>query len=241
MTMPPWATSGNTPSGANLAEVITTITVTKYDTAGTFTWDQPDGLKYVVFEGWGGGGGGGGSLDVDNTSDRSSMGSGGGAGGHVRKLIAAADLGSSETVTVGAAGAGGVKAAGTDGGTTSFGAHCQATGGKAGSARSVSAAAHYTVTGGLGGAGTGGDVNGTGQPGGHGSSNALLGHSGAGGSTSEGGGGPMRSNSATGQTSNGQAGTGYGSGGGGALNNRNTSGGTGGAAGAGLAIVTEYC
>jgi hypothetical protein len=101
------------------------------------TWTKPTGLKYVIAEVQGGGGNGGartGSGTADNA------GSGGGAGGYSKKMILASGLGSTETVTVGGAGA-----------TSSFGSHCSATGGSNGETGGSSKASA--------GVGSGGDMN----------------------------------------------------------------------------------
>jgi hypothetical protein len=118
------------------------------------TWTKDAGLKYIIVEGVGGGGSGGYGYNSDTQDQRA--GSGGGAGGYFRKVIVAASLGSTETVTVGAGGT--VPAQnvnGNTGGTTSFGSHASAVGGAGGSYQSDSA-------GGAGGMATGGNVNITG-------------------------------------------------------------------------------
>jgi hypothetical protein len=89
------------------------------------TWTKPTGLKYVVVKVQGGGG--------TSASD-----AGGGGGGYSEKLIAAASLGATETVTIGAAA-----------GNSSFGTHAV---GNAGS-------------GATGGTATSGDINIPGQDG----------------------------------------------------------------------------
>lgn len=94
------------------------------------TWTKQAGLKFILVEIWGGGGGGATAVN----------GAGGAGGGFSQKKIAASALGATETVTIGAGGT-----SGGAGGTTSFGAHCSATGG-GGSGGSV-------------GAGSGGDLN----------------------------------------------------------------------------------
>lgn len=93
------------------------------------TWTKPTGAQVVIFEGIGGGGGGGGGAR--NAAGQLRKGGGGGAGGcAVRTVFTAAELSSTETVTVGAGGTGGAGAssdnsAGADGGAggdTIFGA-----------------------------------------------------------------------------------------------------------------------
>jgi len=101
-----------------------------YTTTGTNTWTKPTGLKRIKVTVVGGGGGG--ANDSGTASDFNGSGAGGGC---AIKWIEAAALGTTETATVGTGGAGKTGAtdgAGTAGGTTSFGAHCSATGGGGG-------------------------------------------------------------------------------------------------------------
>jgi hypothetical protein len=101
-------------------------TFTKYETTGTFTWTKPAGVTTVIVFCWGGGGGGG---------KHATQGGGGGAGAScVITALAAADLGSSETVTVGAGGAGktGGNGSGGNGGNSSFGSYVTGYGGLGG-------------------------------------------------------------------------------------------------------------
>jgi hypothetical protein len=101
--------------------------VQNFETTGT--WTKPTGAKVVEVICIGGGGGG--SRDADANSQR---GWGGGGGGLSRRTFPASILGTTETVTVGAAGTGAVVAntAGVDGGDTTFGAWLKAGGGKKG-------------------------------------------------------------------------------------------------------------
>lgn len=171
------------------------------------TWTKFAALKYIDVEVIGGGGDGASSQAVNGTS-----GSGGGGGGYSRKRISASALGSTETITIGAAN-----------GTTSFGAHCQATGGVDGTTNGV---------GGDAGIGSGGDLNIAGQGGG--SSKAGNG-SGEGGSSHFGGGAPSVNGN-----NNGSAGRAYGGGGSGGNCASDASTHTGGAGMSGIAIVTEW-
>jgi hypothetical protein len=198
---------------ASLPAYVASLTVPitrKYESSGSpHTWTKPAGLKYVSVEVQGAGGQGG----------TANNGGGGGAGAYAKKTIAAASLGVTETITVGAANAGA--------GNTSFGAHV--TCGNGANASSATA--------GTGGTATGGDININGQTGG--SSNWV---SGAGGSSILGMGGPTvgLSTSSAG-ANNGLAGSGYGAGGGGgtsATDNNPT--GSGGSGTQGIVIVTEY-
>lgn len=200
--------------------------IRKYEQAGSpATWTKPAGLKYVIAEsiGAGGGGGGGSNSGTDDVS-----GGGGGGGGYSRKLIAAASLGTTETVTTGAGGAGASGAGtGTTGGTSSFGSHCSSAGGVGGVGGG---------TGGAGGAGASGDINSNGGAGGP-AAGRDLGIDGIGGS-----GGPsyFGGSGAGGTTGNGSSGGSYGGGGGGAGGLNLGGDATGGTGGNGVVIVTEY-
>jgi hypothetical protein len=192
---------------AKLATRISTFTtpvVRTYLTAASpATWTKPAGLKYVIVEVQAGGGNG------EETA-------GGGSGGYAKKLISNSSLGSTETITIGAAE-----------GNSSFGSHCSANGSTAQD----------------GGTATGGDINITGGRGNHqirgflestGRTNARggagadskFGNGGAGGNTGSG-----DANSATGY---GAGGAGYGTTG------SSETHGNAGAGAAGIVIVTEY-
>lgn len=135
-----------------------------YKTPGTYTFTVPDNVTQVEVEGWGGGGAGGASGDgVGNPAG--AAGAGGGGGGYFYKLITGLVPGQTVTITIGAAGIAVANAAvpSGDGGTTSFGGYCSATGG-AGAA----SGRNYLVLGGSGGTGSGGDLNVSGGRGGTG-------------------------------------------------------------------------
>lgn len=146
-----------------------------FTSSGTFT--VPAGVtacKVTVV-----GGGGGGRGRVANTYFG---GHGGGAGGVAIKWITGLTPGNTETVTIGAGGAGGPAASagnGSDGGTTSFGSHCSATGG---SGATGSNNMGYTPS----GNGSGGDINIQGGKGGNSGSGTS-----SGGANSGGGGVPI--------------------------------------------------
>lgn len=105
-------------------DALPTPQVVSFTASGTWTKDA--GLKYIVVEGVGAG------ADASGTSS-------GGGGGYFRKLILAASLGATETVTVGTHS--------NPGGDTSFGSHCTGRGGGFGGTRLT------------GGTATGGDLN----------------------------------------------------------------------------------
>lgn len=179
--------------------------ITRTYTAGD-TWNKPPGLLYVVIEAQGAGGGGGGASGA--------RGGGGGGGAYVKKFLDADDIGSSETITIGAGGIAGTSSSnGGAGGTTSFGSLVQANGGAGGGEDSNSS------FGGAGGTASGGDLNisgGNGQQGNSGTTDSYIGW---GGSSFFGDGFP---------------GFGYGYGG------RGGQSGNGAVGAAGIIVVTEY-
>ena len=102
------------------------------------TWTKPAGLVSIKITVIGGGGGQGGKE-----SGETGIGGNGGEGGTAIKYVAAADLGSTEPVTVGSGGAkgndnvgGGIS--GADGGDSLFGTHSTGTGGEGGNGASQS-------------------------------------------------------------------------------------------------------
>ncbi len=127
-----------------------------FDTAGSYTWTKPAGIKKVKVIVTGGGGGGFG-YRVGNDSAPST----GGAGGTAIKLIDVTSV-SSVAVTVGPGGPGneGTAGGGSNGSTSSFGSYCSATGAEGGSQGN-----NDYRHGGIGGVGTGGDINLTGGSG----------------------------------------------------------------------------
>lgn len=193
---------------ATLKAITTPVVRTYLNAASPATWTKPTGLKYVIVEVQAVGGIGGDATGASNG------GSGGGGGGYSRKLIEAASLGATETVTIGGAG-----------NSSSFGSHCSATAGSNGT--------NGGGSGGSGGTGSSGDINVTGGGGGAGNGTASI--SGAGGASFFGAGGRGQN----GNDLNGENGGNYGAGGsGGATQSSGTqSGGNGGPA---IVIVTEY-
>lgn len=199
------------------------------------TWTKPAGLKFVEVLVIAGGGGGGGAVATDAVEI--SVGSGGGAGGASQKKIAAASLGATVAVTVGAGGAGGSGAAGSNGNDSSFGAHCSATKGLGGGHIADTTTVDQGIPGGAGGLGLGGDLN---MKGGEGYSSWGIGSSlgrvfaGHGGNSFLSGGGIGN------KRTTGGAGL-YGAGGGGVAKDASQAGTVaGGAGGTGIVIVKEY-
>jgi hypothetical protein len=228
--------------------------VLTYDSAGSpFTWTKDDGLLYIFVQAWGGGGSGSADIVAGDAY-------GGGGAGYFEAMIEASRLGATETVTVGAGGAGvsGTNVAGNNGENSSFGSHLTALkgngatislGGAGGDIATTSTL--FRGTGGDSGAGTN-----SGNPGilwggaGGGGTNSGVG---SGGSSQMGGGGGGGAGTNGGNT-NGVGGTSKlgGSGGNGAYAGSGTAGsvpggggggsvtGTSGAGGNGRIIVTEF-
>jgi hypothetical protein len=216
-----------------------TVAIQKFTSSGTYT--PMAGMTYAIVELVGGGGGGGAAYAESSSVFR--VGGGGGAGGYSRKLVTAADIGASKTVTIGAGGLGGIgnvsatPADGSAGGDTSVGVLCMAKGGQGGFATPSSVAPAGGV-GGSGAAGTG-DVTGSGASGGGGYNGTSAGVPavGHGGSSYFGGGATLSSLSY--DSSTGVDATNYGSGGSGGTA-YNVSGRSGGNGSAGFVIITEY-
>lgn len=208
----------------------------------TVDWTKPSGLKFAIVEVLGGGGGGAG---VPSTGGVQAGGRGGGGGEYARSKLAAADLGSTETVTVGAGGTSANNASGGDGGDSSFGAHVIANGGNGGSVDAGSGGSINFFYGDPGGTGGTGDILVPGRPGGlRIQTNAwgvLSSAAGAPGGDSYYGRGGQGLGTGQITSGNGTAGTGYGGGGGGAVNGSSQgSARKGGVGAAGIVIVYEY-
>lgn len=129
------------------------------------TWTKPAGLKYIEVEVQAGGGGGGYRTPGGGGSPYYSS---GGGGGYSKKTIASETLGATEAITIGVGGTGSTGSSATDGGTSSFGSHLSATGGKTGILNDA-------YNSGRGGVGSGGDINITGQSGYISGGNSFLG------------------------------------------------------------------
>jgi hypothetical protein len=207
--------------------------------SGTYT--PTPGMATCIPEVVGGGGGGGGSPATSGT--QFALAGGGGSGAYGKGRFTAAQIGASQTATIGAAGAAGaVGGAGGTGGTSSLGALISAPGGSGGGAgiATTTSVANIT-TGGLGASvATGGNIiNSKGAPGGHGfnsgGSGALTGY-GAGSPVAGGGGGGNFGGVGT----TGNAASSPGAGGAGGGSNVSDAGKAGGAGAAGIIIIWEF-
>lgn len=230
-------------SSTPAASGFSTINVQVFTTSGTYT--PTTNMKYCTIEVVGGGGAGGGAASTSST--QGAAGGGGGGGGYARKTVAAATIGASKSVTIGAGGI--VGSAGNNpgnaGGTTSVGSTIvSATGGNGGNGSAVSGATNIAfAAGGTGGVGSSGDFNATGNAGtgGYASGVTPTGALPGAGGGSYLGGGAAPVGAGTNSTSIGNAGQNYGGGGSGGYNLLSEASGTTGSAGAqGIVIITEY-
>lgn len=215
-----------------------------FTSSGTYT--EPADLVGALVTSTGGGGGGGGA-DASSATDSYAAGGGGGAGATCVEYLAASEIASTETVTIGAPGTAGSATSGTNGsagGNTTFGALHTAAGGSGGTGANPGATTTTAGAGGAGGACTGGDINLTGGPGRTGrplsGPNSFIQVGGGDGGTGSWGsstsGGIASSSGATA----GSAGASYGSGGGGAGLHTTTTGAAGGAGAGGIVTVLEF-
>ena len=197
------------------------------------TWTKPAGLRAALVQVQGGGGGGGG---CDSTVSNQSEGGPGGAGGYSCKLFQASELSATETVTVGALGAGGVAGQnnGSAGGTSTF--KTVTCGGGGGGEGSGNTASTVVKSGGTGGTASGGDINIVGRAG----MNVRV-YSGVADLTGRGGDSPLGTSGAARVTAGtGNAATGFGAGGGGAFADNTNTDRAGGNGSVGAVIVTTY-
>lgn len=233
--------NGSLPHWTSGTSTSFTVNVQKFTTSGLYT--PTVNMKYCIVECLGGGGGGGAAIAV---SLNSSCGGGGGASGYGKSVFSAATIGVSQTVTIGAGGAGGTSMAGpgSAGGTTNFGALITVTGGDGGA--SYNGAEVVGTAGGGGGSSTGSDTNVEGTAGSAGfcfyftDAGINVGVGGQGASSIYGvGGQSVVINSSSAQAA-GISAQGYGSGGGGAAGGINGGSVSGGSGSPGYVIITEF-
>jgi len=221
---------------ASVATMVGTVKTQVFTSTGTYT--PSAGMLSAIIECMGGGGAGGGST---GSVSFLTSGGGGGAGSYARKYVSAADVTPSQSVTMGAGGAGAANAIGGNGGDTSVGALCI---GKGGSGGALGTSSVFGLGGAGGVAGTG-DVTLPGAAGGdgayqNGASVGFVVPSGMGAVSQFGGGGVQTASSDT-SVSNGAASSGFGGGGSGGMSNHvatNTKGGDG---APGYVVITEFC
>lgn len=197
------------------------------------TYIPTNGTLYCEIEMVGGGGGGGGAGSPG--SGLYTGGSGGGGGEYAYGIFAAAQIGTSQSITIGAAGSATSGGAGGNGGNTSLGSLISANGGQGGT--TAAAAVAFNIAGSLGGTGgTGGNYRFPGDVGGNssGAVTASILFGGIGGSSAKGAGGNE------GTQASGFAGLGYGAGGGGGSQSPLGGAVSGGAGSAGAVFITEY-
>lgn len=207
-------------------QISTTSTV---EVTATGTYTPSSNLVYADVTCIASGGGGGGVA-----SGGATIGAGAGAGGgSSKRSFLAAEIGTSQSVTVNNGGAAGADTGGDggDGGTVSFGSLLSATGGKGGKGSTSG-----TYLGGIGGIGSG--TGASLYPGGNGETGVNIAASERGGYGGASLGGAGGAPGGIGAGNNGVAGT-RGSGGGGALGNAGNAG-AGGAGGKGLVVIVEY-
>lgn len=137
-------TAGSTRESNGLP-VINEINTQTFSSSGTYT--PTAGMVFDVIEVVGGGGGGGGATAAVNDS---AAGGGGGPGAYAKVFATAAQIGSSQTITIGAGGSGGSTAGGNggNGGTTSVGSLVSCPGGAGGAGMTAAAAMTIAQAGG---------------------------------------------------------------------------------------------
>ena len=130
---------------------VTACVAQQFTSSGTYT--PTTGMVYCIVEVQGAGGGGGGASG--GSSETGAAGSGG-AGGYAKVLLTAAQIGSSQTITIGAAGSAGAAAAGNggNGGTSSIGTLVSCAGGNGGAGDTHSSSNHLSAANGTPGAAT---------------------------------------------------------------------------------------
>lgn len=140
---------GSTPPLAG--QVLPRANVVILTASGTYT--PSAGLQYAQVECIGGGGGGGGVILTTGTVPSNFGAGGGGSGGYSRAVLSASQIGASQSITIGAAGAAGTGTVNaTAGGSTSFGTLVSANGGQPGQNNDGSFATTAQGLGGLGAA-----------------------------------------------------------------------------------------
>lgn len=237
------ATTTNTASIAANTASITALQgdrvgrVIKQVFTGSGTYTPTTGMLYCIIECVGGGGGGGSAA---GTVGDIFVAAGGNSGGYSRLIASAATIGASQTVTIGALGAGGASGSnnGSTGGDTSVGSICIAKGGPGGK---FAAVAQIPIGTAIAVAGTG-DLAAAGNPGAPGFysviTTVLL--SAGSGASSIFGGGAATAAVTSGAATAGVAASAYGAGGSGANAVNVAANAAGGNGSAGVVFITEF-
>ncbi len=228
--------------GAPLNTTVKTVKIQVLNANGTYTPNP--GLIGGLYFLFGGGGGGGGCST--STSTTGTVGAGGGGGGLAFGVLTKAQIGASQTLTLGSAGAAGaVNGAGGAGGTSALGSLMTATGGAGGSF--IAATTGNGIPGGIGGAGSGvsGILSTSGPAGGsaftiYGGSGGFFSLSGKGADTLFGTGGSAVTAGSP-SSASGLNGTGFGAGGSGGASTGGASGAGGGYGSLGGFVAIEFC
>lgn len=217
--------------GAASAGPITAVRRQIFTASGIYTPDAT--MVYALIECWGSGGAGGG---VAGSATGTRGGGGGGAGGYSASIKTAAQVGASQTVTVGAGGTGSSAATGGNGGATSVGSLVVANGGSGGGLNDGSTGFGTAGAGGAVGTGDDARLGGPGFPGNYATITTVMAMGGQGGGP--GGGAGRISLSSAGAGNNANVAGGGGSGG---AANGSASSVAGGSGGGGIVVITEYC
>ena len=208
---------------------VRTVKKQVFTAGGTYT--PSTGMLYCIVEAQAGGGGGGGATGA------AAFAGGGGSGSYSRSVITAATIGTSQTVTIGAAGSAGANtgATGGTGGATSLGSLVTTNGGiGGGGSTAASSGAAAQRLGGAGGAVGTGDFVVAGNNGGMSYDSGGF-YTGYGANSIYGAGGISVITTSTA----GNAATGYGAGGSGGASASTAE--LGGAGTAGVIFITEFC
>ena len=220
--------NGTNLCGSNPASVTLTQVVASSSVGSNTSFTVPTNTAYIVVEVWGAGGGGG----AGGSSPNYFGGTGGGGGGYSQKLIASPS--GTYYYTVGAAGSAGNAGTQSCFSNSSTSTACSGTTGPIMRATGGGGGLGYAQEGGTPGAGTGGDINLTGEEGKPGGNDNAVGIPGGNGGNAPRGGGGGSGGAAGGGVGN----TGQSFGGGGGGGGNSGAGGTGGAGGVTIYVYT---
>lgn len=209
---------------------ITAVRRQIFTSSGTYTPDAT--MVYALIECWGSGGAGGG---VVGSATGTRGGGGGGAGGYSASIKTAAQVGASQTVTIGAGGTGSSAATGGNGGATSVGSLVVANGGSGGGLNDGSTGFGTAGAGGAVGTGDDARLGGPGFPGNYATITTVMAMGGQGGGPGGGAGRISLSSAGAGNNAN------VAGGGSGGAANASSSSVAGGSGGGGIVVITEYC